>query len=177
MTPRERVLAALNHQQPDRVPLDFGSTNCTGITKKAYERLKEYLGIEKETVLMDRVLQLAIVDEEVLQRFRIDTRGLFIGPPDNWQDIELPDGSFQDEWGVIRKKPPSSFYYDLVYSPFQDGLQRREAGKPQLARPIRSGKGQGPGGKGRIFAQGNGLRGGTADQRRLHHPKPVSAGL
>lgn len=122
MTPRERVLAALNHQEPDRVPLDLGSTNCTGITKVAYERLKEHLGITKETILLDRVLQLAVVDEEVLERFRIDTRGLFIGSPDNWQDIELPDGSFQDEWGVIRKKPPTSFYYDLISSPFQDGL-------------------------------------------------------
>ena len=101
--------------------------------------LKDYLGIKKETVLMDRVLQLAIVDEEVLS-VSASTLGTVHRPPDNWQDIELPDGSFQDEWGVIRNKPPSSFYYDLVYSPFQDGLSEEELESNNWPDPMDPGR-------------------------------------
>ena len=48
MNSRERVLATINHQQPDRVPLDLGSTICSTITAKAYARLRAYLGIPVE---------------------------------------------------------------------------------------------------------------------------------
>ncbi len=44
-TPRERVLAALNHQEPDMVPLDLGGTNCTTLTRQAYHSLRAYLGM------------------------------------------------------------------------------------------------------------------------------------
>ena len=47
MTSRERVLAAINHQQPDRVPIDFGATGQTGISVCALYRLREYLGLPK----------------------------------------------------------------------------------------------------------------------------------
>jgi len=45
MTGRERVLTALAHREPDRIPIDFGSTWITTITIPAYERLKEHLGL------------------------------------------------------------------------------------------------------------------------------------
>ena len=47
MTSRQRLLAALNHQQPDRVPIDLGG-NQTGIHKFAYQALLEHLGIRDE---------------------------------------------------------------------------------------------------------------------------------
>ncbi len=46
---RDRVLAALNHEETDRVPIDFGGTNFTTITLPAYEHLKQFLGLEHET--------------------------------------------------------------------------------------------------------------------------------
>jgi len=46
MTRRERVLAALDHKVPDRVPVDLGAMRSTGITAAAYGRLKKHLGIE-----------------------------------------------------------------------------------------------------------------------------------
>ncbi|MDP7461256.1 MAG: hypothetical protein QGG28_13800 [Alphaproteobacteria bacterium] len=49
MTHRERVMAALNHRQPDRTPIDFGGTFTTTIFQAAYERLKDHLGLEHET--------------------------------------------------------------------------------------------------------------------------------
>jgi uroporphyrinogen decarboxylase len=122
MTPRERVLKALNHETPDRVPIDFGSTNNTGITAPAYERLKEHLGLQRETRIFDRSQQLVYVDEEVLQRFSVDTRGLILKGPEKAPDEELPDNSFRDEWGIIRRQPKDSPYFDLVYSPFGEEM-------------------------------------------------------
>ena len=46
MTSRERVLAAINHEEPDRVPIIMGTSNATGIKMPPYRRLKERLGIE-----------------------------------------------------------------------------------------------------------------------------------
>ena len=51
-THRERVLAALDHEEPDRVPIDLGAAEFTSITLAAYEKLKLYLGVTTETVPM-----------------------------------------------------------------------------------------------------------------------------
>ena len=69
MTSRQRVTTALNHQQPDRIPIDLGG-NQTGIHKFAYAALLERLGITEEIEIMDAVQQLARPSEEVLQRLR-----------------------------------------------------------------------------------------------------------
>ena len=58
MTSQERVLVALDHRQPDRVPIDLGG-NQTGIHKAAYEALIERLGLVEEIEIMDAVQQLA----------------------------------------------------------------------------------------------------------------------
>jgi len=56
MTPRERVLAAVNHQEPDRVPIDQGSMRSSGIMAIAYNRLKKHLGVTGgETFVYDLV--------------------------------------------------------------------------------------------------------------------------
>ena len=74
MTPRERVLAALNHQEPDRVPIDLSGHRSSGIAAMAYARLRNHLGLPKKPIrVYDPVQQLAIVDEDVLQRFQVDT--------------------------------------------------------------------------------------------------------
>lgn len=60
MTSRERVLCAVNHQQPDRVPIDLGGFQ-TGIHVVAYRKLLGYLGIQHEVRILDPVQQLARV--------------------------------------------------------------------------------------------------------------------
>ena len=65
MTGRERTLTALNHQEPDRVPYDLGSTQVTGIAVNAYDRLRTNMGLaDKPTEMTDLIQQLARVDEE-----------------------------------------------------------------------------------------------------------------
>ena len=66
MTPRERVLAALNHQEPDRVPIDLGGTRQSGIAASAYHQLKQRLGLTTPTRVFDLYQVLAEVEEPVM---------------------------------------------------------------------------------------------------------------
>ena len=79
LTHRERVLTSLNHEQPDRVPMDLGGTAVTDIVVPAYENLKKYLGIEHENKPDSRWARTVIPDETILQKFDIDTRSLRLG--------------------------------------------------------------------------------------------------
>lgn len=104
------------------MPMDLGATRNSGITMPAYRRLVESLGLALETQPLgttgnSRVLGVAAIDERVLERLGVDVRGVFLGPPDNWADIELPDNAFQDPWGVVWKRPPTSLYFDPVRFP------------------------------------------------------------
>lgn len=134
MKPRERLRMALHHQQPDRVPMDLGATRNSGIVMPAYERLVKCLGLDGETRPLgrtgtSRVLGVASPDEQVLARLGIDVRGVFLGAPDNWRDIELPDNAYQDEWGVVWRRPPSSLYYDPIRFPLAGALTPHEVAR------------------------------------------------
>src|SRR3989304_1716706 len=75
MTPRERVAAALAHREPDRIPIDLGSTLCTSITTAAYLPLREHLGLPPaEIAIYEQTQQLPYLSEDILLRFGVDTR-------------------------------------------------------------------------------------------------------
>ena len=76
MTSRQRVRATLNHQEPDRVPIDFGQDFHNGINEVAYKNLLDHLGINQteEIKVYDLMQRLAVVNTDVLERFRVDTR-------------------------------------------------------------------------------------------------------
>lgn len=81
ITHRERVIKALNHQEPDRVPIDLGGTTATMIVSGACERLKRYLGIDLEALFINGTSAHVVPDEEILGRFDIDARMLSLQPP------------------------------------------------------------------------------------------------
>jgi uroporphyrinogen decarboxylase len=110
MTPRQRVLAAIELCEPDRVPVDVGGTSFSTVIGWAYERLKAYLGVQTETRYMKRKSRSALLDEGVAQRLHADTRPLLVGGPDGWQDIYFDDGSFRDEFGVVWRKAGDGHY-------------------------------------------------------------------
>jgi uroporphyrinogen decarboxylase len=102
MTHRERVLTALRHAEPDRVPLDLGSTGATTITVKAHERLRAHLGLPLETPPVSWSVRSSTVvpDEAILLRFDVDARPVRLGTPLGRPDRKLSDDTFLDEWGV-----------------------------------------------------------------------------
>lgn len=112
MTHRERVLAALKHQPPDRVPLDLGSTICSSITAKAHARLRAYLGIPAEPlpIIVDKVQSLVDPDEAILRRFDVDLRSLLLGSADKQPEGQRSDDAFVDEWGVTWTRHGESHY-------------------------------------------------------------------
>jgi len=127
MTSRERVLKALNHQIPDRVPLDLGGFQ-TGIHKGAYEKLLDYLGIEKNITILDPVQQLAQPDEELLKRFKIDIRYVCAHGPDSFQGGIVRQRrkgrlwhDLKDEFGVVWSMPDDQqLYMDISHHPLAD---------------------------------------------------------
>lgn len=121
MTPRERVMATLNLQEPDRVPVDLSQAVGDGITVTAYRNLIKYLGLpDRQIRILAKLSQTARVDEDVLQRFRIDFRRIDLGAPDNWKDEPMGEDGYRDEWGLVRRRPKNGFYYDIVASPLSE---------------------------------------------------------
>jgi len=97
-TSRERVQKALHHEEPDRIPIDFGGMASTGIMAIAYARLKEYLGITKGDIrVFDIEQQLAEVEPDILSRFGVDVislgNSLGDAQPGSWKPWKLPDGT------------------------------------------------------------------------------------
>jgi len=151
LTHRQRVLTALNHQQPDRVPIDFGGHRSSGIAAMLYPRLRRALGLEPRPVrVYDPTQQLAIIDEDVLDRLGVDTIELgrgFALQEQNWADWVLPDGTpcllpawvrperQSGQW-VIRSKtgrvvarmPDGALYFEQCHWPFleEDDLDHLE---------------------------------------------------
>jgi uroporphyrinogen decarboxylase len=143
MNSRERVLAALRHEQPDRVPIDFGGMASTGIHAVAYNRLKRHLGFGGTTRVFDITQHLAEVEGPVRQRFGVDVVALprieVLSGVRNvrWRPWTLPDGSPAEisadfrpvcaadgGWEihgsggmVLYRMPPGGLYFDAVEAP------------------------------------------------------------
>lgn len=117
MTPRQRFQTALRREEPDRVPIDFGQDFHNGINEVAYRNLWEYLamGPAAPPQVYDLMQRLALVDERILKRFRVDTRYIMANPNQNSPPKVEADGSFEDEWGIYRKR--CGYYCDNVRAP------------------------------------------------------------
>ncbi len=135
MTSRQRVLKALNHETPDRVPIDLGGFQ-TGIHRDAYTQLLDYLGLRDEVTILDPVQQLARPCERLLEQFHVDTRYVVAHGPESfyggieqntrgarlWHDL-------RDEFGVVWSMPMS----DCGFGISDFGLAQSGASNPQSA--------------------------------------------
>ena len=113
MTSRERLRKAINHEQPDRPPLDLGSTLVTGIQASAYAKLKRALGITGGAVrVYDPYQMLAEVEDSVKKALGVDTFGIqlptnFFGyRNENWKPFRMFDGT--------EVLVPGKFEYDVL---------------------------------------------------------------
>ena len=127
-------MAALNHKEGDRVPVDFGTTNSTGISLIAYRNYLKYLGIKREAKTVNLMQQLALVDEDILDRIGCDTRSA--APKGYDPNIEFfKDGSseYTDEWGIRWRMCKGGFYYDMIKNPLADIDDLKELSKAMKA--------------------------------------------
>ncbi len=124
MTPRQRVLAALNHQEPDRVPLDIGGGTSTTIVVEGYDRLKQRLGIAGETVVMNKPFRLAALDEQVMEYLGSDCRPVVPKPAAHWPALPASEpGTYVDAWGVTRRQVfygQGCYYWELYRHPLAE---------------------------------------------------------
>lgn len=129
MTSKERLQMTLNHKEPDKIPLDIGSTKMSGISMNAYKNLIKYKGwesLDNDPKILDPVQQLALVNEDILRKIGVDTRGLLPTAPSNYKAeyTELENYiKFTDEWGVDWRMPKENgFYFDAYTQPLSGDI-------------------------------------------------------
>ena len=138
MRRRERILAAINHKETDRVPRDLGGMDSTGIHGVAYNRLKKYLGVSGgSTRVYDPYQQVVKVEFPIQEIIKGDVLPVIIEPkrwrpgllPDNsacelpskWNEKIASDGrrvAINDKGEEIAVMPSGSYYYDSINPPF-----------------------------------------------------------
>ncbi len=131
MTSRQRVLCALEHREPDRVPIDLGGFQ-TGIHKIAYSQLLNHLGLEDKIRILDPVQQLAAPSEEILRRFHVDTRYLCARGPDGFDGTIVKNAregrlwhDLKDEFGVVWSMPDDQrMYMDISHHPLANASMK-----------------------------------------------------
>ncbi len=143
MNSRDRIIASINHKQPDKIPIDLGGSTVTGISAAAYNNLKIYLNIEKPTRIFDVVQQLANVDMEIIDLFGVDVLDINRLSTENgdWYEVELANGTKAEypewfkpikgkdgSWYTIDKKgtilsrmSSGATFYDQMYFPYENG--------------------------------------------------------
>ena len=146
MNSRERVLAALNHREGDRVPFDMGGTVVTGIHHKAYTGLRAALGCPpREPKIIDMIQQLALVEDDVMDCLGVDVKNISPRSSASFK-INVEDmgdyTAFYDEFKIGWRSPKDGgWYYDMFDHPLA-GADRRGRHRPlPAARPARSRRG------------------------------------
>ena len=125
MTSRQRVLAAIDRERPDCVPIDLGGSTVTGLHWRVYDGLKALLGIEAETRIVNQVSQMPWMDEEALQRLHIDTRPVFCGVGSRKPMYVREDGAIIDEWETVRTAAEGKPYL-VSDGPFHGDVTRAD---------------------------------------------------
>jgi len=144
MTSRERVIAAIAHKEPDKIPVDLGSNPSSGISAIAYNNLKKHLGFTTgHTRIYDVVQQLSQPEDSILNYFNIDVVDIgrmFNTMDEDWYDIILADGSSAQypawfrpvkrndgAWEVelnncvIARMPADGTFFDQTFFPYLNG--------------------------------------------------------
>jgi uroporphyrinogen decarboxylase len=146
MTSRERILSAINHKQPDKVPVDIGATPSSGISMVAYQNLVKHLGIKNQkNKVYDVIQEVTQPEQEILDLLGVDVVDVgrfFNTAEDYWHELELIKGYpalypkwFNPVWqpdGVwlapgktgeyIGKMPVGATFFDQLIFPYINGF-------------------------------------------------------
>lgn len=119
MTSRERVRAALDHREPDRVPVCIGGTG-NKLTESRVELLKQHFGITGNTEPVLVGPQLMRLDNRVLDALQTDVRYVYMRPPTGFRTVAAPGGGWRCDWGLIYREHPESKMYEYANHPLAD---------------------------------------------------------
>ncbi len=148
---RQRVRAALNFREPDRIPFDLGSSIETGLTVPAYDNFLKYMGwAEEPDVILPNLFVEAggfkLVPDNILRLLKVDTRGTLIqypSKPDPIIEFEGNTITAIDEWGIKWARPQTSLYMDPVDSPLRGKFTRQTFNDFQWPDPEEEGRFEG----------------------------------
>jgi uroporphyrinogen decarboxylase len=126
---RERVLTALDHKEPDRVPIDFAGTGVSGICYQAYNDLRAHLGLAPNEVRPEDLglgawAGVVAPHEDMYDYLRSDVMPVNPGKPDAWElNIDYGDeyDTYVDEWGTRVFRPKDGHYFDFLGVPIKEG--------------------------------------------------------
>jgi uroporphyrinogen decarboxylase len=146
MKHRERVLSALRHQEPDRIPIDFGGIVDSTISALSYQALRKALGLPPTVTRVQDIYQYtAVVEDDVREALGADTAPV-LDLPAEWRSGTLPDGTeaqfparfqpqrqpdgsqvvFDAAGTVVLKMPARGYYFDPVHSPLAGATSVRD---------------------------------------------------
>ena len=119
LTPRQRVIAALNHEEPDYVPLDLGTGGSSSPVPEAYAALAACFGVTSPARPVPHMLRLSTVDETILRALRIDTRPVYMKPVRKGVRPCSRDDHFYDDWGIMWRDVDTgaAIYRELAETP------------------------------------------------------------
>jgi len=129
MDSRERVLLALDHREPDRVPIDFAGTGVTSICYQAYDELRRYLGLKPRGFRPEDLGAgawggVVAPHLDTYDRLHSDVMMVSMGSPDSWSlDIHYGEDcdTYVDEWGTTLVRPKGGHYFDYRIFPIKEG--------------------------------------------------------
>lgn len=147
MNSQERIVHALNHEETDRIPIDFNGHRSSGIMVRPYQRLRKKLGLPKgELYLYDFIQQLALVEDDILDYFGADVVELghnLYRDPGYWKDWELFDGTkckipafidvrrieegnvvYGDREQIICIQKPDCLFFEQTYFPYYESEEK-----------------------------------------------------
>jgi len=145
LTSRERVLTAINHEQPDRIPLVIGVSNATGIKMKPYQGIKDIIGVQApDNYLYDwPELGTAEIDEETMRRLHSDVRGVLDLEPEQTRKRNRerdPHSDCIDSWGSGQSETSTGEWFPDVH-PLREARTAEDLdaypGWPDMADPTR----------------------------------------
>jgi uroporphyrinogen decarboxylase len=145
MNSRERILAAIQHKQPDRIPVDLGATPSSGISVVAYKNLINHMGMgHLKNKVYDVIQEVTQPEMELLDHFGVDVLDIgreFNTAENYWQELELIAGTpaFYPKWfnpekqadgswlapgktgEFIGKMPQGATFFDQLIFPYKEG--------------------------------------------------------
>lgn len=145
-TSYERVKLALEHKEPDKVPLDIGGALVAGININVLRRLSSHLGLKEPIKLYDKITQLGEVNDELIEKLGIDIKSVAPDSPGGKglsKDLGLDGDHYKliDEFGIGWKMPKENgHFYDLYHHPLKDAQTIEDIEKypwPDPGDPLR----------------------------------------